>query len=420
MAIVLDPTNGITNVNGTAALPAITGTDTDTGLYFGTNTLGLSANGSTVATISTTGLSVTGSITTGGVVGSPYAMKNRIINGAMMIDQRNNGSSVTNTVATAAGVYTLDRWAYWASQASKFTIQQNAASVTPPVGYKNYLGITSSSAYTVGSSEYFIITQTIEGLNVADLAWGTANAKTVTLSFQVYSSLTGTFGGVVQNSAGNRSYPFSYTISSANTWTQISVTIAGDTTGTWLTTNGIGMYVIFGLGVGSTFSNTAGAWAAGNYNSVPGATSVVGTNGATFYITGVQLEVGSSATSFEWRPYGMELALCQRYYWSTNAASNFNSFFRANGIGYSTTQVGFVVQLPVPMRASPSSLSYSGTIKTSDTVNVTSITSLVINQANFDSPLLFATVASGITQFRPYILFAGGDTTSSVGISAEL
>jgi hypothetical protein len=137
----------------------------------------------------------------------------------------------------------------------------------------------------------------------------------------VNSSLTGTFGGSLRNSSGARSYPFTYAISSANTWEQKSVTIAGDTTGTWLTTNGIGIYAGFGLGIGSTYSGTAGAWAAANYLSVTGATSVVGTNGATFYITGVQLEKGSTATSFDYRPYGTEEQLCQRYYRITGQGS---------------------------------------------------------------------------------------------------
>lgn len=239
------------------------------------------------------------------------AFKNRIINGAMMIDQRNAGASVTPTVS---GTYTLDRFVAVLSQASKYSVQQNAGSVTPPEGFTNYLGTTSLSAYTVGSTEIFAIRHQIEGYNIADLNWGTANAKTVTLSFWVRSSLTGTFGGSLRNSGGSRSYPFSYTISSANTWEQKSITIVGDTTGTWLTTNGVGISLTFSLASGSTLSGTAGAWTGNNLTSVTGATSVVGTNGATFYITGVQLEVGSTATSFDYRPYGTELALCQRYY----------------------------------------------------------------------------------------------------------
>jgi hypothetical protein len=246
--------------------------------------------------------------------GNSSAMKNRIINGAMVIDQRNSGSSVTP--AGGSSTYTLDRFYIYASQASKLTVQQNAGSVTPPVGFTKYLGVTSSSAYSVLSSDVFVLSQPIEGLNIFDLAWGTANAKTITLSFQVYSSLTGTFGGCLRNGANNRSYPFTYTVSSANTWTSISVTVAGDITGTWATDNSTGMYVFWGLGVGSSNSGTAGSWSGGTYASATSAVSVVGTNGATFYITGVQLEVGLAATGFEYRQYGTELALCQRYYQS--------------------------------------------------------------------------------------------------------
>jgi hypothetical protein len=267
--------------------------------------------------------------------------KNRIINGAMMIDQRNAGASVTPN-----GTYTLDRFAAQLSQSSKYTVQQNAGSVTPPTGFSNYLGVTSSSAYSITSSDFFFIQQHIEGFNTADLAFGTASASTVTLSFWVRSSLTGTFGGSLRNSAANRSYPFSYTISSANTWEQKSITIAGDTSGTWIgATNGIGINVSFSLGMGSTYSTTAGAWATGNYASVTSATSVVGTNGATFYITGVQLEKGSTATSFDYRPYGTELALCQRYY------QKFSSFMNAfNNASYNYYPV---VVLKVTMRATP-------------------------------------------------------------------
>lgn len=236
--------------------------------------------------------------------------KNRIINGDMRIDQRNSGASVTPTNVS----YTLDRWQGYLSQTGKFTVQRNAGSVTPPAGFTNYLGATSSSAYSLLTGDFFAVAQPIEGVNVADLAWGTANAATVTVSFKVYSSLTGTFGGSLQSSGGARSYPFTYTISSANTWTTIAVTVPGDTTGTWLKDTGIGLNVIFGLGVGTTYSGAAGSWAGANYFSATGATSVVSTNGATFYITGVQFEKGSVATAFDYRPYGTELALCQRYY----------------------------------------------------------------------------------------------------------
>jgi hypothetical protein len=186
----------------------------------------------------------------------------------------------------------------------------------------------------------------VEGFNFADMAWGTASAKTVTLSFWVYSSLTGTFGGVLNNSAGNRSYPFTYTISTANTWEQKTITVAGDTSGTWIgATNGIGLMVRFGLGVGTTYSGTAGSWSGSTFFSATGATSVVGTSGATFYITGVQLEKGSTATSFDYRSYGTELALCQRYFYvrSSNITVPFSN----------TTDHRFYLAFKSTMRTTP-------------------------------------------------------------------
>ena len=295
--------------------------------------------------------------TSGGILGAGNAsiMKNRIINGAMVIDQRNAGASTT---PTSNATYVLDRWNTVLSQASKYSVQQNAGSVTPPVGFTNYLGITSLSAYSSGSTDYFSIRQMIEGFNVADLQWGTANAKTVTLSFWVYSSLTGSFSGSILNSAENRSYPFSFTVSSANTWTQASITIAGDTTGTWLTTNGVGMEVLFNLGSGSAKLSTANSWQAAGYLGVTGSVSVIGTSGATFYITGVQLEVGSSATGFEYRQYGQELALCQRYYYKLNSNGNGRVL---SGFAYSTTLAIAGANFPVPMRIAPTSLEQDGT-----------------------------------------------------------
>jgi hypothetical protein len=235
--------------------------------------------------------------------------KNRIINGAMVIDQRNAGASVTLTAST---LYIVDRFGGVEDTDGGMTCQQ--VSQAPEGFTKSIVFTTTSADASLGSTQYCVGVQRIEGNNVADLGWGTALAKTVTLSFWVRSSLTGTFSGSLVNSAADRSYPITYTISAANTWEQKSVTVAGDTSGTWLTDNGIGIRVHFSLGSGSSYSGTAGAWASSLFFGATGATSVVGTNGATFYITGVQLEKGSTATSFDYRPYGTELALCQRYY----------------------------------------------------------------------------------------------------------
>ena len=292
--------------------------------------------------------------------------KNRIINGAMVIDQRNAGASVT----PASSTYSLDRWQASISQASKFSFQQNAGSVTPPTGFSNYLGVTSASAYSVGSTDIFLIRQPIEGFNTVDLGFGTANAKTVTLSFWVRSSLTGTFGGALYNSDGTRSYPFTYTISSANTWTQISITIAGDTSGTWVgATNGIGLYVSFSLGAGSSRVGTAGSWASAYYPSATGAVSVVGTNSATWYITGVQLEKGSTATSFDYRPYGTELQLCQRYYQTGS--------FAMFGYTLNTEAFGGTVYFCVTKRTTPT-IVYSNVVNTNNTGSYT--TAIAVNQ----------------------------------------
>lgn len=279
--------------------------------------------------------------------GGALSGRNRIINGAMVIDQRNAGASVT----PGDGTYTLDRFHFYVSQSAKLTCQQNVGSVTPPVGFSNYLGVTSSSSYSAVTADYFGLRHLIEGFNFADLAWGTSDAKPVTLSFWVRSSLTGTFGGSLANSAGNRSYPYSYTISVANTWEQKIITIPGDTTGTWVgATNGIGVRVNFGLGAGSTFSGTAGSWAGTNYNNTTGAVSVVGTNGATWYITGVQLEAGSQATPFEYRQYGTELALCQRYYQTLS----FDSGYIATGAAIASNAVrGVLMKLDQIMRTAP-------------------------------------------------------------------
>jgi len=355
--------------------------------------------------------------TAGGVLGAGNAsiMKNRIINGAMVIDQRNAGASVTPT----SNQYLVDRWFADLTQSSKFTAQQNAGSVTPPVGFVNYLGATSTSAYSVSASDYFVLQQRIEGYNIADLGWGTSAAKTVTLSFQVYSSLTGTFGGSVFNNAGNRSYPFSYSVPVANTWTTISVTIAGDTSGTWLTTNGTGIKLVFGLGVGSTYSGTAGAWAGALYLSVTGATSVVGTSGATFYITGVQLEVGSSATGYEYRQYGQELSLCQRYYGRFQGTGSATGSSFGTGISNTTSQGAITIQFPVSMRTSPT-LSVSQVALSDTTTYDSNVSGIAGQNSSTLNCRLVLTTAATMTALRTALLIPQGSTSGYVDFSAEL
>jgi hypothetical protein len=331
-----------------------------------------------------------------GAAASPNVLKNRIINGDFRIDQRNAGASVT----PGSDAYTLDRWFSSRSQASKYTVQQNAGSVTPPTGFTNYLGVTSSSTYSVLAGDFFGQVHRIEGYNIADFDFGTASAKTITISFWVRSSLTGSFGASISNSAGNRFYPFSYTINSANTWEQKSITIAGDTSGTWLTTNGIGLTLFFSIGMGSNFSGTANAWTSSAIYQPTGSTSVVGTNGATFYITGVQLEQNTSATPFERRLYNQELANCQRYYFK-NKAVDVNSLF---GSGFNeTTTTGYGMSyFPVPMRTNPTALEQTGTasdyrIRTAGATNTvcTGVPSLIATSTQI--AWVEYAVASGLT-----------------------
>jgi hypothetical protein len=257
--------------------------------------------------------------------------RNRIINGDMRIDQRNAGASVTSTPGFN---YPVDRFFIIKDTATTGVMTAQQSSIAP-AGFTNSVKLTTTTAQaSLAATDYVRYSQIIEGYNVADINFGSANAKTVTLSFWVRSSLTGTFGGSFGNSAWNRTYPFTYTISAADTWEQKSITIAGDTSGTWLTDNGIGLRVDFGLGVGSTYSGTAGAWASALYISATGATSVVGTSGATFYITGVQLEVGSTASEFEHRLYTQEMSLCQRYYEKSGTEALFSGNVTSGGEYY--------------------------------------------------------------------------------------
>jgi hypothetical protein len=355
-----------------------------------------------------------------------FGFKNRIINGAMMIDQRNAGAEINPAVN---GNYCVDRWLVISSQTSKFKIGQDAGAVTPPAGFVDYLGLTSLSSYSITSSDTFAIRQLIEGFNVADLGWGTANAQPVTLSFWVRSSLTGTFGGSLRNSAQTRSYPFSYTISAANTWEQKSITIVGDTTGTWLTNNGVGINVQFSIGAGSSESGTAGAWVGTGLQSATGAVSVVGTSGATFYITGVQLEKGSTATSFDYRSYGTELALCQRYYFPITLPRDSNECFPA--IVYSATTI-LIQALPVTlaMRATPSITTtigtaaisfyrYDGTLASTQTPNAFSVSVRSTNGTYWFE--LQWTAASSWGSSRNFgAIGLGSGSSSTMNLSAEL
>jgi hypothetical protein len=345
--------------------------------------------------------------------------KNRIINGAMVINQR---GTVNTPITFNDSVFTGDRFCSACSQSSKATSTQSS---TAPTGFSYSALITSSSAYSVLAGDFFNIFQNIEGFNTADLAWGTASASSITLSFWVRSSLTGTFGGSLTNSGLDRSYPFTYTINSANTFEYKTITIAGDTTGTWVgATNGIGMRVYFGLGVGSTYSGTAGAWAATRYQSATGATSVVGTSGATFYITGVQLEKGSTATSFDYRPYGTELALCQRYFETLSSVGGSSTYVNfLNGGANSGTQARYVLNYSVQKRASPSltfTTASGFSAQPGNDSGLTACTALASEHLGVNACQVTATVSSGLTAGQCSRLIANNNNTAVISISSEI
>jgi hypothetical protein len=336
--------------------------------------------------------------------------RNRIINGAMVIDQRNAGASVV----VGSGAFPVDRW---------FSVEDTDGALTAeqvedvPAGFVNSVKITTTTAdssLTTTQTAQFM--QNIEGFNVSDLGFGSASAQTVTLSFWVKSSLTGTMGGSVRNDSANRSYPFSYTISAANTWEYKTITIAGDTSGTWLTTNGIGIRLVFSLGCGPTRLGTAGAWNANNNTGPTGEVPVIGTLNATWYVTGVQLEKGSTATSFDYRPYGTELQLCQRYLpaWRFDQSTNAYGF---SGQAYSTTAALIILPFNVPARVKATGVvvsdpSHFGILNTAATA-LNAGSSVTYNQGSQYALMLGVAGASGVTAGSA-TLFAGTNTSGYI------
>jgi len=271
--------------------------------------------------------------------------RNRIINGSMTIDQRNAGALYTTN---GGGDYTVDRWAAKNTNTSGvFQTQQNLNSVTPPAGFNYYLGVKPSTSASTTSADCWYMQQLIEGYNVNDLAWGTASAKSITISFWVYSSVTGIYGGFLANNAANRCYVYSYTINSANTWEYKTITIPGDTSGSWTQSNGVGLFVTFCFGAGSNYTTTANTWGGTLYRAPTGQVSIMGSTSNVFYFTGVQLEVGTVATPFERRPFGMELTLCQRYYEKSFAQGTAPAYNQAFNFTTGTVYVGTSISIPI-------------------------------------------------------------------------
>jgi len=245
--------------------------------------------------------------------GAELGMRNRIINGDMRIDQRNAGALVISSTSAFA----CDRWrAYNSGAGGTWTLQQSSDA---PVGFSSSMVATITSAGIPGESG---IVQYIEGYNCADFGYGTANAKPITISFWVKSSVTGNFPFILRTTGGARSYLTTYNISAANTWEYKTITIPGETSGSINTANSYALILEWSLGGSVNATSVTNAWLSANNYNLTGSVQLMSTNGATLYITGVQLEKGSQATPFEFRHYGAELALCQRYYEVIGGSSN--------------------------------------------------------------------------------------------------
>lgn len=294
-------------------------------------------------------------------VGQVGGRRNLIINGAMQVAQR--GTSYINS-GGGNGYRTVDRWGLYDDTAGGgITYSQDTDA---PVGFKNSLKATCNSAFAT-SGNAFINTK-VEGQNSVPLSLGNSNAKTFTLSFWVKSSIVGTWGGAFRNGSTNRSYAFTYTISTANTWEYKTVTLTGDTSGTWNTDASIGIDVSFGVSAYNPNSTNAGSWGSTNSITANGVTGITDTTNATWKITGVQLELGSVATPFEHRSYGEELALCQRYYQVVDFGNTYGPLDGYYGNG---NYLHYCATRPVTMRTDPSAtITYGNVSNLSDNPSI--------------------------------------------------
>jgi hypothetical protein len=320
--------------------------------------------------------------------------RNLIINGNMQIAQR----GTTGTPGAGGSYLASDRWKAWDASDAVVTVSQETDGPTGQFTKCLKYNVTTADA-SITTSQFGMVRQMIEGYNIIDLGFGTASAQSVTISFWVKSSLTGSHGAALNNGNDDRSYPFAYTISVANTWEYKTVTIAGDTSGTWDTDNTAGMIITFGMGTGSQYEGTADAWQAGQIFQPTSTVANIGTI-SNWNVTGVQLEANTTATPFENLQYGQQLALCLRYLPVVQATN-----YVATGMCFSATNARCSVQFPVPSRVSPTGFTTTGAISMT-TNNGSGTGSIVWANASTLMASLSATGLSGLV---------AGDATALIG-----
>ena len=384
-------------------------------------TIKSTVTGSSLTSVGTLGsLAVTGATTSGSFVQgtdylSPYqGFRNAIINGDMRVDQRNSASTAVTT-----NNYVTDRWRNESGCDAVLSAQQST-DVPTGQGFAKSLKITSTTADTsIGANQYAVITQHIEGNDFAHLAFGSASAKQIVVSFWVKATVTGTYSFTVHNNGASRLLPTAFTISASNTWEKKTVVIAGDTSGTWLTDTGRGVSVNFYTALGSSYLGTSGVWNGSSIYGVTGQANAWASVNNVFAVTGVQVERGSVATPFEQRPIQTELALCQRYYYRAKATDLYTWY--AFGMADSTTAASFLMPLPVTMRVKPHTLDNSAAIRMTDLQAAYTIFVLSMStDRNNAHQVALACTATGLTTYRPLTLESNNSANSYIGFSAEL
>jgi hypothetical protein len=347
-----------------------------------------------------------------------HGRRNLIINGAMQVSQR-------GTSSTSSGVHTCDRWNVNFQTFDQLAITQSQ-STTAPSGFANSLKVEVTTAETAQADDELLYIRTrLEAQDLQRLNYGESSAKALTLSFWVRSSLTGKYSVLVYQDDAIRSVTESFNISTADTWEYKTITIDGDTSGTIDNNNGPGISIYFTLSSGGNFAGTPhsgwGAYSATDDFSFSDQVDFAAQTG-TFYITGLQLEVGDTATPFEHRSFGEELALCNRYYYVLGDGSISSNSLLGNGFGWASGQVELVVNYPVQMRSAPTLKQPSGTDKYNWASGSGSIVfdNLTIYQPNRQNCLIYSAGLSGVTQGRGYRAHLNDDSDGYVAFDAEL